>query len=328
MNINPLFYRPTAEGIWSGRNDGSDADVQRFHQRIITIDLLTEDLPDLTDKKGIALIGFACDEGVRRNGGRTGAKEGPLQIRKACGSLPVHFNEDTILIDLGDIICDNREMDQAQLALSAMIKYVLKSGYRPLVIGGGHEVAYGHYKGIKEYSGLEAPIGIINFDAHFDMRRPNENGYNSGTGFLQIASDCQMEKKPFRYMPIGIQQNSNTKQLFDLAAALNVNYISAEQFMPLQQEEIFHKIKQFIDGSSAIYLTICMDVFSAAAAPGVSALAYNGLFPDPFFFHCLQTILSSGKVISSDIAECNPAYDINQSTAKLAAALVFKMITR
>lgn len=326
MNINPLFYKPTAAGTWTGRNDGNEPDVQRWHQRVMTIDLLAEDLPDLSDKKGIALIGFACDEGVRRNGGRTGAKEGPLQIRKACGSLPVHFDEDIVLVDLGDISCDNGEMDQAQLALSAMIRYVLNSGFRPLVIGGGHEVAYGHYKGIKDYLGPEEQIGMINFDAHFDMRRSNENGYHSGTGFLQIANDCQMDQQEFRYLPIGIQQNSNTKQLFELAAALHVDYIGAEQFMPLLQEELLQKIKQFIDTSPAIYLTICMDVFSSAVAPGVSAAAYSGLFPDPFFFLCLQTVLDSGKVISSDIAECNPSYDINHCTAKLAAALAFKMV--
>ncbi|WP_442591327.1 formimidoylglutamase [Pedobacter sp. AW31-3R] len=327
MNINPLFYRKTAEDVWNGRNDGNENNVQRWHQRIILIDLFKQDLPDLEHKKGIALIGFSCDEGVKRNGGRVGAKEGPFYIRKACGSLPVHFEESLVFVDLGDIICPDHDMEEAQQALSVMVKYALMSGYQPLVIGGGHEIAYGHYNGIKNYLAPSAPIGIINFDAHFDMRESNENGYNSGTGFLQIANDCQQENIKFRYLPIGIQKNSNTKQLFDKADDLGVNYITAGQFMPHEQTELLHKIHTFIAESSAIYLTICMDVFSSSVAPGVSAVAYNGLFPDPFFFHCLQVILESGKVISSDIAECNPKYDQNNATSKLAAALAFKMIS-
>lgn len=328
MNLNPLFYRKTPKDIWTGRNDGNELNVQRWHQRIIPIDLFSQDLPILDNHtKGVVLIGFCCDEGVRRNGGRPGAAKGPVYIRKACGSLPVHFDEDLVFVDLGDIICAHHDMEAAQHALSVLIKYVLKNGYQPLVIGGGHEVAYGHYQGIKGFLDSKAEIGIINFDAHFDMRENNRNGYNSGTGFLQIAKECSQEQRKFRYLPIGIQQNSNTRQLFDSAADFGVDYIDAEQFTPHEKEHLLHKIHTFIDASSAIYLTICMDVFSSSVAPGVSASAYNGLLPDPFFFHCLQTILSSGKVISSDIAECNPIYDHNNSTSKLAAALAFKMVT-
>jgi len=347
MKINPAFYRKTDQAVWTGRNDGTDPAVQRWHQCIVAIDLSKEELPILhSNQKGIALIGFSCDEGVRRNGGRTGAKEGPVNFRKTCGSLPVHFEQDILFVDLGDIICTGNEMEEAQDELAKLIEMGLNNNYQPFVIGGGHEVAYGHYTGINaflknsakndhftagDHSGntnLSGSIGIINFDAHFDLREPNENGYNSGTGFLQIARDCATAKQEFRYLPIGIQQNSNTKQLFDSAEALNVNYISAEQFQPAAQSALTEKILQFIEESSVIYLTICMDVFSSSVAPGVSAAAYNGIFPDPFFFSCLQTILASGKVISADIAEYNPTYDSEQRTAKLATALAFKMINR
>ena len=347
MKINPTFYRKTDQAVWTGRNDGTDPAVQRWHQRIVAIDLSQEELTKLRgDQKGIALIGFSCDEGVRRNGGRTGAKEGPINFRKTCGSLPVHFEQDTRFTDLGDIICAGNEMEQAQDELAMLVETALKNGYQPFVIGGGHEVAYGHYKGIHAFlknsakddhmadqdhpnnRNLPDSIGIINFDAHFDLRERNENGYNSGTGFLQIANDCATANQEFRYLPIGIQQNSNTRQLFDSAEALNVNYISAEEFLPAAQSALTEKILNFIEESSVIYLTICMDVFSSSVAPGVSAAAYNGIFPDPFFFSCLQTIVASGKVISADIAEYNPAYDSEQRTAKLAAALAFKMINR
>ena len=37
---------------------------------------------------------------------------------------------------------------------------------------------------------------------------------------------------------------------------------------------------------------------------------------------CLKTIIGSGKLISMDIAEMNPKYDVDGQTAKLAASLV------
>jgi formiminoglutamase len=317
--IDSSFYRKTSIDIWNGRNDGTDFAVQRWHQRIILVDLEEENitLPPAR-QKGIALIGFSCDEGVRRNGGRVGAKDGPAHFRKACCNLPVHLDEDAIFLDLGDVICSDQDMEGAQCSLSKIVAFALANGYQPLVIGGGHEVAYGHYNGINDYiNSLETAkktdsIGIINFDAHFDLREPNENGTNSGTGFFQIAGDCKSSGKSFRYMPVGIQLNSNTKYLFDTAAGLGVKHIPAEQFMA---------------GSTHIYLTICMDVFSSSFAPGVSAAAFSGLIPDAFFFACLKSVIASGKVISMDIAECNPGFDQDQRTAKLAAALAFSMIT-
>ncbi|QNK64864.1 formimidoylglutamase [Pedobacter sp. PAMC26386] len=326
--INSSFYHKTSIETWNGRNDGTDPAVQRWHQRIILIDLEEDNLVlPPASQKGIALIGFSCDEGVRRNGGRVGAKDGPAHFRKACCNLPIHLTEDAVFLDLGDIICTGQDMEEAQSSLAKVVAFALANGFQPLVIGGGHEVAYGHYSGINQHVKTEESIGIINFDAHFDLREPNENGTNSGTGFLQIANDCKSSGKPFRYMPVGIQQNSNTKYLFDTAAALKVSYVPAEQFLVSREAEIRSQIDEFIAGSTHIYLTICMDVFSSSFAPGVSAAAFSGLIPDAFFFACLRSVIASGKVISMDIAECNPVFDQDQRTAKLAAALAFSMIT-
>lgn len=333
IDFNPAFYSKTPEDLWDGRNDGTDLTVQRWHQRVICIDLQEQQIPLTAEgQKGIALIGFACDEGVRRNNGRVGARQGPYHFRKASVNLPVHLTEDQLFVDLGDIVCEATEMEEAQDALASLVSMALTHGYQPLVIGGGHEVAYGHYKGISQFteqnSDPEHTIGIINFDAHFDLREPGENGFSSGTGFLQIANDCKTAGKEFRYLPAGIQLNSNTRQLFDTATALNVNYITTAQFAPAKQQELIQNLQNFIADSTHIYVTICMDVFSSSVAPGVSAAAYSGLFPDPFFFSCLTTIMDSGKVISTDIAEYNPIYDEDQRTAKLAAALAFSMISK
>jgi len=327
IDIDFTYYRKIADDIWTGRNDGDAPEVQRWHQRIGPVDLKIQEIPFLPGmQKGIALIGFACDEGVRRNGGRVGAKDGPLSFRKVSGNLPVHFEENLIFIDLGDVVCEDGNMEAAQQVLGKLVGYAICSGYRPMVIGGGHEVAYGHYNGIKQSVKENDRIGIINFDAHFDLREKAGNGFNSGTGFLQIANDCKVADAEFRYLPIGIQRNSNTRMLFQKAEGLGVNCILAEKFQPLNEKELMLQLDEFLAGSTHIYLTICMDVFSSAVAPGVSAAAYSGIFPDPFFFGVLNYIVKSGKLMSMDIAELNPVYDLEARTAKLTAALAFGMV--
>lgn len=320
-----VCYQPTTPGSWQGRNDGTEPDLQRWHQLVQPTDLSQHPLPALpSGKKGIAFLGFACDEGVRRNGGRTGAVAGPEALRKACSSFPVHF-EGHVLADAGNIVCDGRQLEMAQEALSATVAHILKAGYLPVVLGGGHEVAYGHERGISRHFGKET-VGIINFDAHFDLREPGAEGPSSGTGFWQIAEDRKQEGRPFHYLALGIQQNSNTPRLFETAATLGADYLPASLFQQKYHDQLVGAIRSFIQRNDRIYLTTCLDVFAAPYAPGVSATAYNGLVPDALFLDCFRTVLRTGKLAGADFAELNPSLDQDNRTAKLAASLVFETV--
>jgi len=68
-------------------------------------------------------------------------------------------------------------------------------------------------------------------------------------------------------------------------------------------------------------VTIDLDGFSSAYAPGVSASSPMGFSPE-VVLESLELIFASKKMISIDIAEMNPKYDIDNRTAKLAASLV------
>jgi len=69
-----------------------------------------------------------------------------------------------------------------------------------------------------------------------------------------------------------------------------------------------------------------MDAFNVAYAPGVSAVNIQGLAPDRVFLSLIHRIVATGKLLSFDIAEVNPTYDIDGRTAKLAAFLAYDII--
>jgi formiminoglutamase len=308
---------------WQGRTDGTSPDVLRWHQ---VVKIAGDTLPVLASgQKGIAFLGFACDEGVRRNKGRTGAAAGPEALRKMCASFPVHFDHH-VLVDAGDIVCSNQDLEAAQEALSGKVQQLIAAGYLPVLFGGGHEIAYAHERGIRRSMQDGGQLGIINFDAHFDLREPEEAGATSGTGFWQMAQDRKAAGMPFHYLALGIQQNSNTRRLFNTADALGVEYLHASLFQPKYHDQLIGAIEAFIRRNDRIYLTTCLDVFAAPYTPGVSATAYNGLVPDALFLDCFRTVLRSGKLAGADIAELNPSLDIDNRTAKLAASLVFEIV--
>jgi formiminoglutamase len=178
-----MRYLPPDPNQWRGRADTPPASC--FFQIMQTMNLL-ESRPFQATQPTFALIGFRCDEGIRRNHGRIGAVEGPAAIRHALGRLPVQ-KTNFLCYDAGNITCADGDLETSQRALGEVIQLLLDQQIIPIVLGGGHELAWGHYQGIaRAYP--DKHLGIINFDAHFDMRPllPEQHG-SSGTSFLQIA---------------------------------------------------------------------------------------------------------------------------------------------
>lgn len=315
------YYIPPTPSLWSGRADTSPG--ERVFNFIQCIDLQNEHINTLSsDLKQFGIIGFCSDEGIRRNLGRLGAKQGPAALRKTLGNLATIDYHDLIeLYDFGDITCNNQNLEESQHALGEVISLLIKNNIIPIVLGGGHETSWGHYLGIAD-TNYHKGLGIINFDAHFDLRTPPQPSFGtSGTPFWQIAEIRHKQQLPFDYFCIGIQRSGNTKSLFDAAKQLGAEYILAEQLHSSTSADSETRLKTFLDKHSAIYLTICLDVFATAFAPGVSAPQALGIYPVQAL-RLLKLIMESKKVVSMDIVELSPPYDINEMTAKLAAGII------
>ena len=252
---------------------------------------------------------------MKRNKGRVGAQESPDLIRKSMSNFPV-VNSGFSLKDFGNIKCEDHDLESTQNSLAEKISKVLSKQGKSVVLGGGHEVTFAHYSGIRK-AFPNKKIGIINFDAHFDNREPENGLASSGTGFWQIAQAGEIHS-----LHIGIQKNSNTRKLFESADNFGMKYILADEIYPENIPNIMFTINSFLEDVDVVYVTICMDVFNASIAPGVSAPAYNGIFADRQFMQIYRQILSSEKTKALDVAEVNPNFDIQEITARLAASLV------
>jgi formiminoglutamase len=318
-------YHPPELNIWQGRAD-SPANAC-FFQTIKLLDLTHTRIPDVTHDNAenvFCLVGFCCDTGVRRNFGRMGAASGPDAIREALARLPIQKPNFTCY-DAGNIDCSDEDLEAAQAALGEVINKLLAANITPIVFGGGHEVAWGHYQGIARHFKTE-DLGIVNFDAHFDMRPllPHRLG-TSGTPFLQIANDHKAQQRRFDYNCIGIQHASNTHQLFETAKHWHTNMIIADDFHQGYMDKCVNFVDRVIDQNQIIYVSLCLDVFGTSYAPGVSAPQSLGLTPWQVL-PLIRQLASSGKVVSYDIAELSPEHDNDHRTAKLAATFVYEII--
>lgn len=310
-----LNYRSPKPELWTGR--AGEPKDSRIYQVVECVELTQLKHATYT------LLGFACDEGVRRNQGRVGAKEGPDALRRALAKYPLHTQKTPSIIDAGNIICVGEDLESAQEALGKAVKKIRDMGSIPIILGGGHEVAWGTYQGWKEMD-----AGIINFDAHFDLRPLNADGKgSSGTPFTQIANDRKKQGKDFDYVCLGIQETGNSRALFETADQLGVTYALAEDFHSGNEDLVRNLILNILERRKYLVVTICLDVFAAAIAPGVSAPQVMGLQAWDVL-NILRFLFQSGHVIALDIAEMNPSLDRDGVTAELGAQLINTLINR
>lgn len=314
-----MYIKPSLDH-WNGRTDShTDPLSFRYHQKVLLSEVSTLSINEKAIQT-FGILGFKCDAGVKRNQGKSGAAEAPDEIKQALANLPWHLPSDTEVFDVGNIKCEGDQLEEAQTELGEAISFLLKKGIKPTILGGGHETFYGHYLGVRKYLGPDPQIGIINIDAHFDMR-PYKEKTSSGTMFKQILDQDQN----CNYLCAGIQKQGNTQALFEAARQYQVEYILEEDLSLPEINNAFKQIDLFIEHHDHIILTLCTDVINSAYAPGVSAPSPFGLDPKAVRA-IIRHIISSEKILSFDISEVNPAVDEKNKTVILAAQLINEVL--
>lgn len=282
-------------------------------------DLRIEDVID-TEVSGVqkaALLGFPSDEGVRINGGRTGASKAPEQIFSRLMQLTLHplhadlhselirhVSRPNILNCTGNVASDQHD-------LGMRIAETLMNGVLPVIIGGGHETAFGHYLG---YSETKKPVHILNIDAHTDVRPLKEGLPHSGSPFRQALEDssgcCSS------YTAMGLQPSA--------VACEHLSYVNENGKAVLADELSMNTVQNYFSslGSSSdaapVMLTMDMDAVDQSHAPGVSAPNPAGISSSLW----LEIAFFCGKqrnVASFDLCEVNPNFDRDDQTVRLAA---------
>lgn len=311
--------------VWSGRDDGPGPEHHRWHHVVDTGDKPRTENHDRSARDPgtdlpaeVALLGFASDEGVRRNHGRVGAAAGPDALRSALAPLAVHA--DVTAYDAGDVTVDDGDLEAGQERLGDRVTDLLDTHRLVVVLGGGHETAYGSYRGLAGAERLagSARLGILNLDAHFDLRAADRP--SSGTPFRQIAADERAAGRPLRYRVAGISRPNNTRALFETADDLGVRYLTDEDCLD-DPDRARDLVDELVDSVDIVHLSVDLDVLPAATAPGVSAPAGLGV-PLPLIHGICRRVAASGKLALLDIVELSPPHDSDSRTARAAARLI------
>ncbi|MEM8488174.1 MAG: formimidoylglutamase [Bacteroidota bacterium] len=265
----------------------------------------------------VAFVGFPSDAGVKLNGGRPGAADAPGAIRKMLYKLtPDSRNYAAFCAllkrttDLGNVQVSG-DVDLDQQHLGEVLAPLLQQETIPIVLGGGHETAFGHFLG---YAKSAQPVHITNIDAHADVR-PLKNGKaHSGSPFFQAlefgANVCH------GYTVLGLSPLS--------VAQAHIQYLMEKGCVFHWRNEIDHAFLHtyFTDLKQPTMLTLDMDVVHQAEAPGVSAPAADGI-PLKLVYEAAYLAGKSPFVKSLDLVEVNPLVDKDLQTVRAAAVTLW-----
>ena len=292
--------------LWNGKIDSFEEDDLKLWQ-------VVKDISEAQEKGGVCFVGYDTEDGILRDEGVAGASEGANAIRKGLSELPSIKN--LKIYDYGNL--EKKNLEEAQEEYSEKIADIYSKGLFPIGLGGGHDIVYGAYKGIRK-AFPDKKIGIISFDAHLDIKSYDER-MTSETSFKKILD----EDENVEYAITGFQRLENSRSLIRNADEKGVLVLEEEY----PEEFTISSLKSFVKKMDIVYVTMCMDVFDGSAAPGVSFPTVLGMDAKKGR-RILRAIMETKKVVCIDFAEINPRYDIASRTSRLAGYMIYETMEK
>jgi arginase len=244
-----------------------------------------------------------------------GAAGGPAAIRAALWSPASNaWNErgddlamPGLLHDAGDVALPS-DAAQARAAIEGAVTAILADGRRPLVLGGDHSITY---PALRAFRGRE-PSTIVHLDAHGDLYDAFEGDrYSHACPFARVME----ERLTGRLVQIGVRTLTSHQR--DQARKFGV-----EIFGPDRWRDALPVLTSL---SGTVYVSLDIDVLEPMLAPGVSHPEPGGL--------SVRDVLDvinavGGELVGADVVEYNPANDLRDLTARVAAKFVKELVGR
>lgn len=259
-------------------------------------------------RPAIHLIGLPTDI---NSSFERGAARAPAAIRSALWSdrgnsaseSGLELGADIDLVDCGDLPLTDHDVASDDRAIGAAVG----AAPIPVLLGGDHAVTY---PVVAALAARHGPLNILHFDAHPDLYADFEgNPRSHASPFARIFEGGHAK----RLVQVGIR--TLNRHCREQAERYGVEILPMADFHASQVP--------VLDGP--LYISIDLDGIDPSEAPGVAHPEPGGLR--------LREVLSAihrqtAAIIGADIVELNPARDIGDVTAIVAAKLVRELAAR
>ncbi|MFS0823373.1 formimidoylglutamase [Bacillus sp. 1P02SD] len=257
------------------------------------------------------------------------AADAPKTIRNALNAYSTYSGEknkdykDTSILDFGDVLTHPTNLEETTERLYVSVKEMLQTNScnKYIMLGGDHGVSYPSIRAFKEYYGR---VGVIQWDAHHDVRNLKDGGRTNGTPFRSLLEGGFLNGEDLTQ--IGIRDFANAREYHLYVKNKGVTVYTMDDvdrigIVPIIEKEV-ERLSQKVD---VIYLSVDMDVVDQAFAPGCSAIGPGGLTSRELL-SSITAAADHPKVKAMDIVEIDPSKDIRDITSRLAAHAMLRFM--
>ncbi|RPF54022.1 formimidoylglutamase [Aquisalibacillus elongatus] len=256
----------------------------------------------------------------------SGASFAPGAIRQAMGSYSTYANHtdqdfrDVSIVDFGDVLMQPTDVKESQDQIYQSVRDVLKKHDLEnfIMFGGDHSVSFPAIKALNEEKGT---IGVIQFDAHHDLRNLEDGGPTNGTPFRRSIENDVLNGE--HIVQIGIRDFTNAKAYAEYAKEQGVKVYTMQDVQQGSIESIIEESLQYLSEKvDFIYLSVDMDVLDQAYAPGCPAIGPGGM--DSWtLLTAVEKAATHSLVKGMDIVEIDPTIDFRNMTSRVASHVLF-----
>jgi formiminoglutamase len=227
--------------------------------------------------------------------------------------------------DLGDIAGHLTSVERAHQNIEDAVSSALSLGFSfvPIVVGGDHSITAPAVRGFAR-ANPGKKIGVINFDAHLDVRN-FDHGPHNGTPFRQV-----IEREPYvdgrNLVEIGIHGFMNSSAYYHWALEQGARIITAREVQRIGIEECVNEaLKRAGDGTDLVYVSVDIDCLAFPFTIGTSAASPEGLNA----WQLLEGVFACGldpKVGAFDVVEIDPSRDVKDLTARSGCSVILTFL--
>jgi formiminoglutamase len=192
----------------------------------------------------------------------------------------------------------------------------------PITIGGDHSITAPLVKGRKAATGKR--IGIIQFDAHLDVRDLGYGGPSNGTPIRNLIESKTILGEDI--VTIGIRNFANSRLYRDYAEAKGIHILSSKQVHIRGMAHVLSEAMERLEACDEVYVTFDIDVLDQYIVPGVPAIGPQGLTTDQLFSSAV-TLGAWSKVSAMDMVCVDPSVDFRDVTTRVSLHLFLHFIS-
>lgn len=281
------------------------------------------------DTADAGFLGIPFDTGCVA--GPRGSRYGPSGVREEIThgtaynpELDISIESGLDIVDFGDVRTQMTDIHETHDRVERVLTAINRTGVFSIAIGGDHSLSYPTGKALMNSS--DGDIGVINIDAHHDVRHSHGGELSAGTPFRRLLEDESGALSHENFVELGLSGWHNSEYYVDYVRDNGGTIIPARDIHRNGAVDAAEEaLSAATNGTEAVFLSVDIDVLNIASAPGTCAPSPGGLETHQLL-ELVYQIARDERVRAADLMEVAPPLDNDDVTTMTGAAVVTQML--